>query len=40
MTKMRVEFDVPDADDAGPIAMAIEDAVSDYGVDEIEWDTD
>jgi hypothetical protein len=39
MSRMTVEFDLPDDDEAGKIAMAIEDVVGEFGVESIDWDT-
>jgi hypothetical protein len=40
MSKMTVTFDLPDDDKAGHVAIAIEDAVSEFDVEGIEWDTE
>lgn len=39
MSRMIVEFVIPDEEQAGRIAAAIEDAVGEFDVDGIEWDT-
>ena len=39
-TRMIVEFVIPDAEQAGRIAAVIEDAVGEFDVDGIEWDTE